>query len=134
MVNAALDRPDETVRNVLYPVVPGGEKTLRALAKELMAAERAVAERVRYQLRGSYSQADGHDGASLRELAGLNDKDPYLVRELLPAALTETGTPVPATDVDATDHASATSPNVTWLGASTTAPQPSTFLSASSTG
>ena len=55
MVNAALAEPDETVRKALYPVVPGGEKTLRALAKELMATERAVAERVRYQLRGSYS-------------------------------------------------------------------------------
>ncbi len=35
--------------------VPGGEKTLRELARELMATERVVAERVRYQLRGSYS-------------------------------------------------------------------------------
>ena len=55
MVNAALDKPDETVRQAMYPVVPGGEKTLRALAKELMATERVLAERVRYQLRGSYS-------------------------------------------------------------------------------
>lgn len=55
MVNAAIARPDETVREVVYPVVPGGERTLRALAKELMATQRAVAERIRYQLRGSYS-------------------------------------------------------------------------------
>jgi len=55
MVNAALEHPDETVREVVYPVVPGGAKTLQALAKELMATERAVAEPVRYQLRGSYS-------------------------------------------------------------------------------
>ncbi len=55
MVNAALSKPDETVRQVVFPAVPGGEKTLRALAKELMATERVVAERVRYQLRGSYS-------------------------------------------------------------------------------
>jgi hypothetical protein len=55
MVNAALDKPDETVRQVVFPAVPGGEKTLRALAKELMATERVVAERIRYQLRGSYS-------------------------------------------------------------------------------
>jgi TnpA family transposase len=41
VVTAALDKPDGTVREVVYPVVPGGEKTLR--------------ERVRYQLRGSYS-------------------------------------------------------------------------------
>ncbi|WP_440072208.1 Tn3 family transposase [Streptosporangium sp. OZ121] len=55
MVNAALSKPDETVRQVVFPAVPGGEKTLRALAKELMATERVVAERIRYQLRGSYS-------------------------------------------------------------------------------
>ncbi len=36
-------------------VVPGGVKTLSALARELKVTERAVAERVRYQLRGSYS-------------------------------------------------------------------------------
>jgi hypothetical protein len=55
MVDAALARPDDTVREAVYPVVPGGAKTLMALAKELRATERAVAERVRYQLRGSYS-------------------------------------------------------------------------------
>lgn len=55
MVTAALEQPDGTVREVVYPVVPGGEKTLRDLARELMATDRVVAERVRYQLRGSYS-------------------------------------------------------------------------------
>jgi len=55
MVDAALERPDDTVREALYPVVPGGVMTLKALASELKATERAVAERVRYQLRGSYS-------------------------------------------------------------------------------
>ena len=55
MVDAALKRPDDTVRDAVYPVVPGGVKTLTALARELKATERAVAERVRYQLRGSYS-------------------------------------------------------------------------------
>jgi tetratricopeptide (TPR) repeat protein len=55
MVNAALERPDDTVRRVVFPAVPGGEKTLRSLAKELMATEKVIAERVRYQLRGSYS-------------------------------------------------------------------------------
>jgi hypothetical protein len=55
MVDAALERPDDTVREALYPVVPGGVKTLSALARELKATERAVAERVRYQLRDSYS-------------------------------------------------------------------------------
>ncbi|MEV4186877.1 Tn3 family transposase [Streptosporangium canum] len=55
MVNAAIAHPDDTIREAVFPVVPGGEKTLRALAKELMATQRAVAERVRYSLRGSYS-------------------------------------------------------------------------------
>lgn len=35
--------------------MPGGEKTLRQLLKELMANNRVVRERVRYQLRGSCS-------------------------------------------------------------------------------
>ena len=43
------------MRDAVYSVVPGGVKTLSALARELKATERAVAERVRYQLRGSYS-------------------------------------------------------------------------------
>ena len=55
LVDAALEHPDDTVREAVYPVVPGGVKTLSALARELKATERAVAERVRYQLRGSYS-------------------------------------------------------------------------------
>jgi len=54
MVQAALDHPDETVRNVLWPVVPGGEQTLRHLARELVTTESSVKERVRVQLRGSY--------------------------------------------------------------------------------
>jgi hypothetical protein len=52
---AALEHPDDTVREALYPVVPGGVKTLSAAARELKATERAVAERVRCQLRGTYS-------------------------------------------------------------------------------
>jgi hypothetical protein len=52
MVDAAMERPDDTVREALYPVVPGSVMTLEALAKELKANERAVAERARYQLRG----------------------------------------------------------------------------------
>lgn len=39
----------------VWPVVPGGEKTLRTLVKELMAGSRVIRERVRYQLRGSYT-------------------------------------------------------------------------------
>ena len=55
MVNAALEHPDETVREVVYPVAPGAANTLRELARELMATERAAPERVRYRLQGSYS-------------------------------------------------------------------------------
>jgi hypothetical protein len=55
MVNAVLEHPDEVVREAVWPVVPGGEKTLRKLVKELMAGSREVRERVRYQLRGSYT-------------------------------------------------------------------------------
>ncbi len=55
IVDAAIDHPDDTVRDALYPVVPGGVKTLDALARELKATERAVAEKVRYHLHGSYS-------------------------------------------------------------------------------
>ncbi len=55
MVTVALEQPDRTIRTALYPAVPGGEPTLRALARELLATDRVVAERVRYQLRGSYS-------------------------------------------------------------------------------
>jgi TnpA family transposase len=55
IVDAAIEHPDDTVREAVYPVVPGGVKTLSALARELKATERAVAEKVRYQLRGSYS-------------------------------------------------------------------------------
>ncbi len=55
MVDAALEHPDDTVREALYPVVPGGVSTLSALARELKATERAVADKVRYQLCGSYS-------------------------------------------------------------------------------
>ena len=55
MCTAALDRPDDAVRDAVWSVVPGGEKTLRKLVKELMAGSREVRERVRYQLRGSYT-------------------------------------------------------------------------------
>lgn len=55
MVTAVLDHPDEVVREVVWPAVPGGEKTLRKLVKDLMAGSREVRERVRYQLRGSYT-------------------------------------------------------------------------------
>jgi TnpA family transposase len=55
MVTAVLDHPDEVVRAAVWPAVPGGEKTLRKLVKDLMAGSREVRERVCYQLRGSYT-------------------------------------------------------------------------------
>ncbi|WP_435825582.1 Tn3 family transposase [Nocardiopsis alba] len=55
MVDASLAEPGGTVSEVIFGAVPGGERTLRRLARELMATEKAMAERVRYQLRGSYS-------------------------------------------------------------------------------
>jgi hypothetical protein len=45
--------------------------------------------------------AEGHDGTALRELAGLDGKDPHDVRDLLPAALAEAGATPPASQVAA---------------------------------
>jgi hypothetical protein len=39
--------------------------------------------------------ADGHDGPALRELAGLNGREPHAVHDLLPAALAEAGVELP---------------------------------------
>ena len=49
--------------------------------------------------------ADGYDGDALRELAGLNGKDPRAVRDLLPAALSEMGVELPPTLAAATFEA-----------------------------
>jgi hypothetical protein len=49
--------------------------------------------------------AEGHDGTALRDLAGLNGKDPHAVRDLLPAALTEMGIELPSTRVAAATEA-----------------------------
>jgi hypothetical protein len=43
----------------------------------------------------------GRDGQSLRELAGLNGRDPHEVRDLLPAALAEMSVALPPTAVAA---------------------------------
>ena len=51
----AVEQPGETVRRVIFPVV-GGEKTLRELAPEAEANERAFKARVRTVLRASYSR------------------------------------------------------------------------------
>jgi hypothetical protein len=39
--------------------------------------------------------ADGCDGSALRELAGLNGRDPRAVNDLLPSALAEMGVALP---------------------------------------
>lgn len=53
MAEAALARPDETVRQVLFPVV--GESTLWDLVGEAQASQSAYRERVKAKLRLSYS-------------------------------------------------------------------------------
>lgn len=46
--------------------------------------------------------ADGHDGPALRELAGLDGRDPHAVNDLVPAAMAEMGVDVPTTTAAAT--------------------------------
>ena len=53
LAEAAVEHPDDTVREALFPVV--GEKMLRELVREAKASERVFQERVRTVLRGSYS-------------------------------------------------------------------------------
>lgn len=53
MAEAALDHPDDTVREALYPVV--GPGTLAELVKEGRASEAALRIRTRERLRSSYS-------------------------------------------------------------------------------
>ena len=53
LAEAAVLRPDDTVRAALYPVVD--ERTLRELVREAKANEHAFQARVRTVLRGSYS-------------------------------------------------------------------------------
>jgi hypothetical protein len=53
LAEAALDHPDDTVRNALYPVV--GPGTLAELVREGRASESALRARTRTRLRASYS-------------------------------------------------------------------------------
>ncbi|MET8509792.1 Tn3 family transposase [Streptomyces sp. NPDC004787] len=53
LAEAAVGKPDEIVRTVLYPVV--GEKTLRDLVAEAKANEKVFKAKVRTTLRASYS-------------------------------------------------------------------------------
>jgi TnpA family transposase len=65
MAEAALEHPDESVRQALYPVV--GEAILRDLVAEAKANESEVKTRVRKVLRSSYS---GHYRRMLPRLLG----------------------------------------------------------------
>ncbi len=53
LAGAAVDHPDETVRAALYPIV--SEATLRQLVTEAKATEQLFRQRVRKEIRGSYS-------------------------------------------------------------------------------
>ena len=53
LAEAALEHPDDTVRDALFPVV--SEATLRQLVKEARASEQIFQQRVRKVIRGSYS-------------------------------------------------------------------------------
>jgi hypothetical protein len=53
LAEAAVEHPDEIVREALYPVV--GEKTLRELVREAKANEQVFQARVRTVLRSSYA-------------------------------------------------------------------------------
>ena len=53
LAEAAIEHPDDRVRDALYPVV--GEATLRELVREAKANDRAFAQRVRTVLSSSYS-------------------------------------------------------------------------------
>ena len=55
IAEASLRKPDDTVRTVVFPAVPGGEATLKALVAEAKADQRAYKERVRTVLASSYS-------------------------------------------------------------------------------
>ena len=55
IAEASLRKPDDTVRTVVFPAVPGGEATLKALVAEAKADQRAYKERVRTVLTSSYS-------------------------------------------------------------------------------
>lgn len=54
IANASLDRPEGTVKDVIYPVV--GEQTLKNLVKEFKANGTAYREQVHTVIRSSYSR------------------------------------------------------------------------------
>jgi TnpA family transposase len=66
LAEAAVEHPDETVRDALFPVVP--EVTLQQLVKEAKASEQIFQQRVRKVIRGSYSN---HYRRMLPELLGV---------------------------------------------------------------
>jgi hypothetical protein len=54
VAEAAVDRPDETVRDVGFPVA-GGEQTLRDVVAEFKASRPQFRKNVQVKLGGSYS-------------------------------------------------------------------------------
>jgi TnpA family transposase len=55
IAEAAVDHPDDTVRQVLFPVVPGGEGTLRDLVAEYKASGPTWRRSVQTTLKASYT-------------------------------------------------------------------------------
>ncbi|RZU46696.1 TnpA family transposase [Krasilnikovia cinnamomea] len=55
VAEAAVEHPDATVREAVYPAVDGGEQTLRALVAEAKANKNAMKAKVRTVLESSYS-------------------------------------------------------------------------------
>ena len=64
----AVDHPDDTIRDALYPVVD--ERTLRDLVREAKAQEHLFSERVRTVLRSSYSSYSSYYRRMLPALLG----------------------------------------------------------------
>jgi Domain of unknown function (DUF4158) len=55
IAEAAVDHPDDTVRAALFPVVPGGERTLRELVAEYKASGPTYRRSVQTTMRASYT-------------------------------------------------------------------------------
>lgn len=54
MAEAAVEKPDGVIRDVIFPVVIGGEETLRALVRELKASGSRYRTKVHSRMRSSY--------------------------------------------------------------------------------
>src|SRR6266511_3987892 len=60
IAGAAVDHPDDTVRAALFPVVPGGERTLRDLVAEYKQSGPTYRRSVQTTLKASYSSHTTH--------------------------------------------------------------------------